>query len=82
MRQGLHDWRALVVTRVGNFVTDVLEFEKEGEEYRTFGRLDDRWELKEVLPPARGKKGLTEENVDEGSGAGQIERYYRQSRAA
>jgi len=51
------------------------------EEYWTFGRLDDRWKLKEVLPPARGKKMATEENVDEESSAGQIEWYYRQSRA-
>jgi predicted lipid-binding transport protein (Tim44 family) len=51
------------------------------EEYWTFGRLDDQWKLKEVLPPARGKKLATEENVDEESSAGQIEWYYRQSRA-
>jgi predicted lipid-binding transport protein (Tim44 family) len=51
------------------------------EEYWTFGRQDDRWKLKEVLPPGRGKKMVTEENVDEESSAGQIEWYYRQSRA-
>ena len=51
------------------------------EEYWTFGRLEDRWKLKEVLPPGRGKKMVTEENVDEESSAGQIEWYYRQSRA-
>ena len=51
------------------------------EEYWTFGRQDDRWKLKEVLPPARGKKMVTEENVDKESSAGQIEWYYRQSRA-
>ena len=51
------------------------------EEYWTFGRLDDRWKLKEVLPPSRGKKLIAEENVDEESSAGQIEWYYRQSRA-
>ncbi len=50
------------------------------EEYWAFGRLDDRWQLKEVLPPSRGKKMVTEENVDEESSAGQIEWYYRQSR--
>ncbi len=50
-------------------------------EYWTFGRLDDRWKLKEVLPPGRGKKMVAEENVDEESSAGQIEWYYRQSRA-
>jgi len=51
------------------------------EEYWSFGRLDDRWKLKEVLPPGRGKKMVTEENVDEESSAGQTEWYYRQSRA-
>ena len=51
------------------------------EEYWTFGRLGDQWKLKEVLPPARGKKMATEENVDEESSAGQIEWYYGQSRA-
>jgi predicted lipid-binding transport protein (Tim44 family) len=51
------------------------------EEYWTFGRQDDRWKLKEALPPGRGKKMVTEENVDEESSAGQIEWYYRQSRA-
>jgi len=52
------------------------------EEYWTFGRLDDRWKLKEVLPPGRGRKIVAEENVDEDSSAGQIEWYYRQSRAS
>jgi predicted lipid-binding transport protein (Tim44 family) len=51
------------------------------EEYWTFGRLDEQWKLKEVLPPARGKKRVAEENVDEDSSAGQIEWYYRQSRS-
>jgi len=51
------------------------------EEYWTFGRLGDRWKLKEVLPPGRGKKMVTEKNVDEESSAGQVEWYYRQSRA-
>jgi len=51
------------------------------EEYWTFGRLEERWKLKEVLPPGRGKKLITEENVDEESSAGQMEWYYRQSRA-
>ena len=51
------------------------------EEYWTFGRLDGRWKLKEALPPARGKQMVAEENVDEDSSAGQMEWYYRQSRA-
>ncbi|MCX5838152.1 MAG: polymorphic toxin-type HINT domain-containing protein [Deltaproteobacteria bacterium] len=51
------------------------------EEYWTFGRLDGAWKLKEVLPPARGEKLIAEENVDEESGAGQMQWYYRQTRA-
>jgi predicted lipid-binding transport protein (Tim44 family) len=51
------------------------------EEYWTFGRLDEAWKLKEVLPPARGEKLVSEENVDEESSAGQMQWYYRQTRA-
>lgn len=51
------------------------------EEYWTFGRLDNDWKLKEVLPPARGRKRTAEENIDEDSGPGQLEWYYRQPRA-
>jgi hypothetical protein len=39
------------------------------------------WILKEVLPPARGEKMMTEENVDEDSNAGQMQWYYREKRA-
>jgi predicted lipid-binding transport protein (Tim44 family) len=56
---------------------DVTSF----EEYWIFGRLDHQWKLKEVLPPGQGKKKITEENVDEESGPGQMQWYYRQSRA-
>jgi predicted lipid-binding transport protein (Tim44 family) len=51
------------------------------EEYWTFGRLDEQWKLKEVLPPAEGKKRMVEDNVDEDSSAGQLQWYYRQTRA-
>ena len=51
------------------------------EEYWTFGRFDHQWKLKEVLPPGHGKKKITEENVDEESGPGQMQWYYRQPRA-
>jgi hypothetical protein len=37
--------------------------------------------LKEVLPPARGRRMVTQENVDEDSSAGQMEWYYHQTRA-
>jgi sortase (surface protein transpeptidase) len=37
--------------------------------------------IKEVLPPARGEKLSSEENVDEDSSTGQMQWYYRQTRA-
>jgi predicted lipid-binding transport protein (Tim44 family) len=51
------------------------------EDYWTFGRLDEQWKLKEVLPPTEGKKRMAEENVDEDSSTGQLQWYYRQTRA-
>lgn len=51
------------------------------EEYWTFGRMDNQWKLKEVLPPAQGQKELAEENLDEDSTPAQVQWYYRQTRA-
>ncbi len=51
------------------------------EEYWTFGRQDKTWKLKETLPPARGAKLMTEENVDEDSSADQMQWYYHEKRA-
>jgi predicted lipid-binding transport protein (Tim44 family) len=51
------------------------------EDYWTFGRRDDQWKLKEVLPPAQGKKHMAEENVDQDTSADQLKWYYRQTRA-
>ena len=51
------------------------------EEYWTFGRLDNQWKVKEVLPTGRGKKMIAQENVDEESGPDQMQWYYRQTRA-
>ena len=51
------------------------------EEYWTFGRLDGVWKLKELLPPAKGKKKVASENVDEDSSPDQLQWYYRQPRA-
>ncbi len=65
----------------GDKVRDQQEYVTPFEEYWTFGRLDHQWKLKEVLPPGAGKKIITRENVDEESSAGQMEWYYRQSRA-
>ncbi len=51
------------------------------EELWTFGRLDGKWKLKEVLPLERAKDLMEEENIDEESSQGQLQWYYRQSRA-
>ena len=69
------------VSRKGERVASEQEYVTPFEEYWTFGRLDNQWKLKEVLPPGRGKKKMAEENVDEESGSGQLQWYYRQSRA-
>ncbi len=50
-------------------------------EFWTFGRLDNRWKLKEVLPQAKGQEAIGQENVDEGSSPSQMQWFYRQERA-
>ncbi len=51
------------------------------EEYWTFGRLDNQWKLKEILPAAKGRKELDMENYDEESSLEQLQWYYRQPRS-
>jgi predicted lipid-binding transport protein (Tim44 family) len=75
------DAHAQKMVRRGDRVLTEQKYVTPFEEYWTFGRLQDHWKLKEALPPGRAKKMLAEENVDEESSAGQIEWYYRQSRA-
>lgn len=50
-------------------------------EFWTFGRLDNEWKLKEVLPPAKGGELVAAENVDEGTSLEQLQWYYKQTRA-
>jgi hypothetical protein len=50
-------------------------------EFWTFGRLDNEWKLKEVVPPARGEGLIAAENVDEDSSPEQLQWYYKQTRA-
>jgi hypothetical protein len=69
-----------VVSRGGQVLSSddhVMPF----EEYWSFGRLDNKWKLKEVLPPAEGQRELAQENVDEGSSPAQVQWYYKQTRA-
>ena len=69
------------IVRKGRQILSGQQYVTPFEEYWTFGRLDEAWKLKEVLPPARGEKMMAEENVDEDSSAGQMQWYYRQTRA-
>lgn len=69
------------IERKGHIVLSEQQYVTPFEEYWTFGRLDKVWKLKEVLPPSRGEKMMTEENVDEDSSAGQMQWYYREKRA-
>jgi predicted lipid-binding transport protein (Tim44 family) len=69
------------IVRKGRQILSEQRYVTPFEEYWTFGRLDEAWKLKEVQPPARGEKMIAEENVDEESSAGQMQWYYRQTRA-
>ena len=69
------------IERKGQTVLKEQPYVTPFEEYWTFGRLDNAWKLKEVLPPARGVKRMAEENVDEDSSAEQMQWYYREKRA-
>jgi hypothetical protein len=69
------------IVRKGRQILSGQQYVTPFEEYWTFGRLDEAWKLKEVLPPARGEKLSIEENVDEDSSTGQMQWYYRQTRA-
>ena len=50
-------------------------------EFWTFGRLDNDWKLKEVVPAERGNEMIAAENVDEGSSPDQLQWFYKQTRA-
>jgi len=69
------------IIRKGEKVMSEQEYVTPFEEYWVFGRLDGQWKLKEVLPPGRGKKEVTLENVDEDGTPDQLQWYYRQPRA-
>ncbi len=51
------------------------------EQYLTFGRLDGRWKLKEVLLPHEAGDLVEQENVDQEATKQQIEWYYQHKRA-
>ncbi len=51
------------------------------EQFLTFGRLDGRWKLKEVVLPHEAEGMVEQENVDQEATKRQIEWYYRHKRA-
>jgi predicted lipid-binding transport protein (Tim44 family) len=69
------------IVRKGHQILSKQQYVTPFEEYWTFGRLDGVWKLKEVVQPARGEKLIAEDNVDEDSSAGQMQWYYKQTRA-
>jgi len=71
---------AQIITYPGEHVGSRQPYVTPFEEYWTFGRIDNQWKLKEVLPPGQGKKKIREENLDEDSSPGQLQWYYQQSR--
>ena len=75
------DAHAQRIIRKGEQIMSEQAYVTPFEEYWTFGRLDEQWKLKEVLPPARAKKLVAQENVDEDSSSGQLQWYYSQTRA-
>jgi predicted lipid-binding transport protein (Tim44 family) len=69
-----------IITKKGTVVSRD-EYVTPFEQYWIFGRLNNQWKLKEVLPAARGQSLVGEENVDQDSNAAQLDWYYRQTRA-
>jgi predicted lipid-binding transport protein (Tim44 family)/uncharacterized membrane protein YgcG len=51
------------------------------EQFLTFGRLDGRWKLKEVVLPHEAEGVVEQENVDQEATKQQIEWYYQHKRA-
>ena len=69
------------VVRRGGTVLRQDEYVSPFEECWTMGRLDGQWKLKEILPPASAKQVAGQENIDQDSSQGQLEWYYKQTRA-
>jgi hypothetical protein len=64
----------------GNVVrqdNDVTAF----EQFLTFGRLDGRWRLKEVVLPHEAEGVVEQENVEQEATKQQVEWYYQHTRA-
>jgi predicted lipid-binding transport protein (Tim44 family)/uncharacterized membrane protein YgcG len=75
------DAHAQRIVRKGGHVMSEQPYVSPFEEYWTFGRLDNQWKLKEVMPPGRAEKMVAKENVDQDSTSAQLQWYYGQTRA-
>lgn len=68
------------IVRKGEKVISQETYVTPFEEYWTFGRLDNQWKLKEILPPGQGQKEIATENIDEDSTPDQLRWYYSKPR--
>ncbi len=75
------DAHAQQVVRKGDRTEREQPYVTPFEEFWTFGRLDEQWKLKEVVSASQAKQMIGTENIDEDSSAGQLDWYYRQTRA-
>lgn len=69
------------VRRKGDEVVSQDEDVTPFEQFLTLGRLDNRWKVKELTPPASGRAALAGENLDEDSTPAQVQWYYSHTRA-
>lgn len=69
------------VRRKGDEVVSQDEDVTPFEQFLTLGRLDNRWKVKELTPPASGRTALAGENLDEDSTPAQVQWYYSHTRA-
>jgi predicted lipid-binding transport protein (Tim44 family) len=75
-------WHAqVIVTRADGTETRHDEDVTPYVEFWTFGRRDNAWKLKEVLPAAAGEQAQQQENMDEGASAQMLQWYYTKNRA-
>jgi hypothetical protein len=67
------------VIKLGGALLSQDEYVTPFEQYWTFGRKDNKWLLKEILPSAVSLSGKT--NIDEDASKEQVEWYYTKDRA-
>ncbi|MEM3031040.1 MAG: TIM44-like domain-containing protein [Candidatus Micrarchaeia archaeon] len=65
----------------GEKITRKDEYVTPWEEYWSFRKQNGEWMLVEVVPPARTRSIIEEENIDEEAAKGQVQWYYTKDRA-